>query len=196
MQTAMQYNNQGFHLFHSPGSRSGRTKMILDLLEVEYELSIVDTSAGQHKDQGFLVLNPFGQVPVLLHDGQVILESAAQVIYLADLFPHKHYSPAQDSLARARYIELFVLSPSVLEPMAIRAWRMGRHEDAAQSISTLLTVFDNRYMGPYFLGEKLYAIDIFVHWGLRFFSDESLAQFPRLHEYSKRLSKEINWAGY
>lgn len=38
----MNENNLNIELFHSPGARSDRVKMLLELMEFPYELTIID----------------------------------------------------------------------------------------------------------------------------------------------------------
>jgi glutathione S-transferase len=65
-----------------------RVRLMLSLLDLEYELKTVDLTQGEQKTSEFLQLNPFGVVPVLV-DGDVVLrESTAILTYLA-----RTYSP-------------------------------------------------------------------------------------------------------
>jgi glutathione S-transferase len=56
---------------------------------------------GDHFSADYLKLNPKGVVPTLVHDGQVIRESAIICDYLDDLSPHSPLKPANAAL-RAR----------------------------------------------------------------------------------------------
>ena len=185
-----------FTLFHSPGTRSGRTRMMLDLLEQSYQLVELDFSQQEHRSRDYTRLNPFQQVPTLLHRERVILESAAQLMYLADQVPEKRMAPPLDAPERAAYYELFVLSPSVLEFSVTQAWNRPQDPSSAIAIRRAAELLDQRFIGPLFLGEMLSALDVFLHWSLRFFSAESLEAFPRLSRYREEAARHLDWSGY
>lgn len=80
-----------------------RVQIALREKRLAYEEVIVDLPGGAHRDPAFRRLNPFGQVPVLEHDGLVIAESIAILEYLEDRFPTPRLLPgdaAQRALAR------------------------------------------------------------------------------------------------
>ncbi|MEO0972638.1 MAG: glutathione S-transferase [Pseudomonadota bacterium] len=182
-----------FTLFHAPGSRSERTRMMLELLEQNYELVPLDTSKQEHKRPEYLALNPFGVVPTLVHKQRVILESAAQMMYLADLFPERGLAPPLGDEKRATYFELFVLSPSELEPRVTRAWRDPKSDESAQTIRSALELWVDRLATPYFLGDQMSAVDVFIHWSMRFFSNEILAHYPALQRYDELMRTHLDW---
>ena len=185
-----------FTLFHAPGTRSGRTKMLLDLLSLPYTLVPIDTKAGDHKTDAYLKLNPFGVVPTLQHGERVILESAAQAMYLADLVPERKMAPPIGAPERATYYELFVLAPSVMESMVVQAWRNPDDPESSKAIRQALALYDQRLVGPFFLGEELLALDVFIHWSLRFFQMATLEEFPRLAMYRRHLDQVLDWTDY
>lgn len=69
--------------YHPLSGHCHRVRLLLSLLDVEHELVLVDLMKGEHKSAAFLKLNSFGQVPVLEHDGLVIPDSNAILVYLA-----------------------------------------------------------------------------------------------------------------
>ena len=185
-----------FVLYHSVGSRSGRTKMMLDLLDVDYDLVPIDIRRDQHKDPRYLKLHPYGVVPTLIHNGRVILESAAQVMYLADLVPGRDLAPPLEDERRATYYELFVLGVSEMEARVIRAWQQPDTAESEAAIKTALDLYESRFVGPYFLGQQMTALDVFNHWSLRFFSPQSLAKYPTLTSYLELMHTRLDWSGY
>ena len=133
--------NDSFTLYHASGSRSGRTKMMLDRLELGYDTKVIDIRKDENKSDAYLGIHPLGLVPTLIHNEQVIFESAAQVMYLADLFPERDLCPPLGSELRATYLELFVLCASTMEPMAIQAWRSPEAPNAKETLHTVLRIF-------------------------------------------------------
>lgn len=60
-----------------------RVRLMLSLLNLDYERVEVDLPGGEQKSADFLALNPFGVVPVLVDDDAVLRESTAILTYLA-----------------------------------------------------------------------------------------------------------------
>ena len=72
--------------YYSPMSTAVVTHWILEELGVPYEKVKLDFTAGDTKKAEFLKLNPNGAVPVIVHDGTPIFESAAIAIHLGETF--------------------------------------------------------------------------------------------------------------
>jgi glutathione S-transferase len=75
---------------------------MLSLLRVPFELVEVDLKRGAHKAPAFLQLNPFGQVPVLEDNGDVIADSNAILVYLAAKYDASGRWLPRDALGVAR----------------------------------------------------------------------------------------------
>ena len=185
-----------FVLFHAQGSRSGRTKMMLDLLELPYELRPIELRSGDQKTASYLSVNPYGTVPTLLHETRTILESAAQLMYLAELVPDRPMAPEPGSPERATYYELFVLAPSVMETEVVNAWHHPEDPASADAIARALALYESRLVGPFFLGASMTALDVFLHWSLRFFDEAQLEWAPRVAAYCERMNDRLDWTGY
>jgi len=71
---------------HPLSGHSHRAQLLLSLLGLEAELVDVDLAAGEHKQDAFLAMNRFGQVPVLTDGDTVIVDSNAILVYLATLY--------------------------------------------------------------------------------------------------------------
>lgn len=72
--------------YYSPQSSASPVHWTLEELGVPYEKVLVDLKAGQQKQPEYLKLNPNGVVPLLVHDGVPIFESAAIQLYLGETF--------------------------------------------------------------------------------------------------------------
>ncbi|PLU24820.1 glutathione S-transferase [Sinorhizobium medicae] len=71
-------------LYHHPLSgHAHRVRLFLSLLGIEHELVLVDLASKEHKQEPFLKLNPFGQLPVLDDGGTIVPDSNAILVYLA-----------------------------------------------------------------------------------------------------------------
>ncbi len=69
----------GFRL----SGHSHRVELFAALADIPYEFVQVDLVAGEQKQEAFLRLNPFGQVPVLEDGETVIADANAILVYLA-----------------------------------------------------------------------------------------------------------------
>jgi glutathione S-transferase len=151
--------------YHSLASRSFGVRWMLEEIGVAYATVEVDISRQQQKEAGYLRLNPMGKVPALIDHGQVITESTAICLYLADRYALGGLAPAIDDPRRGPYTRWAVYSTSVLEP-GIR-WRVddpaeGRHRgwgDYGSIIRTLETTLEGR---PWILGEEFSGADVML----------------------------------
>jgi len=122
---------------HPLSGHSHRVELFLSLLELPFELHEVDLLKGAQKAPAFLVLNPFGQVPVIDDGGSVVADSNAILIYLATKYGDESWLPREalgaaqvqrwlsvaagqiaSGPGSARLINLFRLSQDPAEPIA------------------------------------------------------------------------------
>jgi glutathione S-transferase len=90
-------------LYDYPGSGNCyKVRLLLALLDMEYERTLVDIFAGETLSDAYGALNPVRETPVLeLDSGDVITQSPAILWYLADGTP---FLPA-DRLGRAQVLQ-------------------------------------------------------------------------------------------
>ncbi|KZW99222.1 hypothetical protein JL49_18540 [Pseudoalteromonas luteoviolacea] len=65
---------------------SHKIRHFLSILGLEYESNLLDVHHKEHKSAAFLAINPLGQVPVLIDNGDVICDSNAILVYLAEKY--------------------------------------------------------------------------------------------------------------
>jgi glutathione S-transferase len=80
---------------HELSGNSYKAKLLLSLLDVEYEWMKVDLMKGAHKTPEFLALNPFGQVPVLVDGDVTIADAQAILVYLARQYGGEQWLPLE-----------------------------------------------------------------------------------------------------
>lgn len=73
-------------LYYSPMSTATISSLVLAELGVPHESVKLDIRAGDTKKPDYLKLNPNGKVPLLVHEGVTIFESAAITMYLGETF--------------------------------------------------------------------------------------------------------------
>ena len=74
-------------LYTSPTPNGYKTSVALEELEIPYNVHVVNLMSGDQKKPEFLKLNPNGRIPVIVdtdNDNLAIMESVAQLIYLAE----------------------------------------------------------------------------------------------------------------
>ncbi|MFT5134306.1 MAG: glutathione S-transferase [Gammaproteobacteria bacterium] len=87
---------KGLHLLHFAGSScSQKTRISLNLKGINWESHPVDLVAQDNFKPWFLGINPRGLVPVLVHDGDVHIESNDILEYLDQAFPQKPLIPSE-----------------------------------------------------------------------------------------------------
>lgn len=184
------------HLYHCPGTRSERVKLLLNRLGFPYRETLVDQNAGAHKSPDYLRINPFGKLPGLTVDGQTVVESAAQIILLADLDPEARLAPRAHDPERAAYLQWMIAAPVTLEPMVLPMFNRVPLPGARRNFNQALALQTALYQGPYLAGDRLTAADIFLHWGLRLVNRIGLLKHDKLWtDYTARLEAELDWAG-
>ena len=72
--------------YYSPMSTASITSLVLEELGVPCEKIKLDIKKGETRTPEFLRLNPNGKIPLVVHDGTSIWESAAITMYLGEVF--------------------------------------------------------------------------------------------------------------
>ena len=101
----------GLHLLHfSMSSCSQKVRILLREKVLDWASHPINLVSGEQKSAWFLGINPNGVVPVLVHDGQVHVESNDILIYLDETFPSAQgsYLPssAEERSRAQRFMDL------------------------------------------------------------------------------------------
>ncbi len=92
--------------YMAPGSCTTGIHILLETLELPFEVTIVNMPAGDHQRPEYLALNPKGSIPTLVLDGgQVLTEFQAIAYWLARQYPRARLLPT-DPLQAALALEL------------------------------------------------------------------------------------------
>lgn len=93
-----------FHM--TPGSCSTGIHILLEELELPFQVNIVNLLAGDHRRPDYLAINPKGSIPTLvLDDGRALTSFGSIACWLALSHPRKRLLSAEPWLA-ARTLEL------------------------------------------------------------------------------------------
>ena len=124
--------------------------------------------------QRLSAVNPLAQVPTLvLADGTVLTESAAITLHLAELTGQDTLVPAQRDPARAAFLRWLVFLVANVYPTYTYGDEPARFvdgEEAQRSFKShvdayakkLYTVLEGVAGAPWFLGERLSALDVYL----------------------------------
>lgn len=164
-----------FILHGRPGWGSAIVEAQLAFCGLPYRLvetgDLFDSSAARELLQP---LNPLAQVPTLvLPDGTVMTESAAITLYLADLAQSAELVPAPQSRERAAFLRWLVFLVANVYPTFTYAdmpERFVKTPGAEQPFRAEVDAYAQRLWriveaasgAPWFLGERLSALDLFL----------------------------------
>lgn len=92
--------------YMTPGSCSTGIHILLETLELPFEVWIVNLPAGEHLQPAYLKINPRGTIPtLLLDDGRALTDFKSIALWLAETHPRARLLPSDPALA-ARAVEL------------------------------------------------------------------------------------------
>jgi glutathione S-transferase len=108
---------RGLHLFHhGMSSCSQRVRIVLEEKQATWTSHIIDLTKDQNTTPEYLVVNPKGLVPALVHDGVVHIESMDIIAYLNRVLPGPDLAgsdPAlQDWIARCDAVQASIKTAS------------------------------------------------------------------------------------
>ncbi len=90
-------------LYHAePAANSLKALISFKEKGIPFESVYVDLHKFEQHEPAFVALNPEGQVPVLVHDGQIITHTTVIAEYLEDAFPDAPSLRPADALGKAR----------------------------------------------------------------------------------------------
>jgi glutathione S-transferase len=154
--------------YHNPMSRGRMVHWMLEETGAPYRFEPVSFEKGENKKPAFLAINPMGKLPTIVHRGAVITECGAIITYLGDAFPAAKLAPAVDEAARGTYLRWMFFGQGCIESALIdrmlsrppvdrpAALGYGNYDDVLRALELALTP------GPYILGNRFSAVDVYV----------------------------------
>lgn len=115
-------------LYHyEPYANSMKNMVTLYEKEIPFTARYVDILKFEQHEDWFVALNPNGQVPILVHDGKVVVESTVINEYLEDVFPQTPLRPV-DPYQRHRMRVVSKWNDEVLMPsVSMLGWHTRFH---------------------------------------------------------------------
>lgn len=164
-----------YKLYWNPGSAAMAPHAVLQEIGARYELIELNLERGQQREPAYLKLNPNARVPTLvIDDAQVIYESAAICMYLADRHPEAGLAPAIGDPARGAYLQWLAYMSNTLQTACLRYYYPTRcitnpdhaPEVASKALEDTAIIWDRIDQaigaGPYMLGDRFSACDLYL----------------------------------
>ncbi len=194
-------------LYFGPGACSFVPHVMLEATEQAFDARMLKLHKGEQNEAEFLALNPNGQVPVLVHDGQAITQIVAIVLHLDALFPHLGFLPAS-GVARTQALSLlawmnntmhatfshvfmpYKFSPDEAAQHSIKATARERY---VQHLQQLQAQVEQRLATgqPWLAGDHLGPLDAYALTLLRWGTLAGIApeQHPALWAFVQRVAQ-------
>lgn len=167
---------------------------------VRYDSIEVDISRSERPDD-FRKISPFGKVPVLVHKGRVILESANIIQYIDEVWPAPAMMPA-DPLERAYARQWIQYADRELfdrDALFVHVEKdQARKVEICRSLFKALAILEAELAGKtgLFLGDQLSLVDCALAptlanvpvWS-QLIDDKSYATYKNIQAYTARLQQ-------
>lgn len=179
-------------LWTNPRSRGAIARWMLEEIGQHYKAVPVAFGPDMH-GADYLAINPMGKVPSLRHHGQIITETAAICLYLADTFPEAGLAPT--AAERGAYLRWVMFGAGPVET-AVTSRALGLLAPADKrglvgygDFESVIKVLEARVSeSPYLAGERFTAADVYtgsqIGWGLQF---ATMPDLPAFRSYWDRI---------
>ena len=146
-----------------------KVSILLEELDLKYNVYKIDLSKGVQKEKWFLEMNPNGRIPVLKYGEDIVFDSGAILYYLAD--KHKKFLPS-DKVRRSEVMQWLMFQMSGIGPMQGQANVFYRYLDEKVPIAIsryqnecrrLYEVLDKQLVGREWIC-KDYSIADIANW--------------------------------
>lgn len=190
-------------LYGAVGSGSVPVEAAMTLIGLDYRIVEAVTWEGEPERDKVAAVNPMRQIPALiLSSGEVLTESAAILIWLADTHPEARLAPSVDDPRRAQFLRWMTFIPASIYSMF---WvrdvpsRLVGDDAAAQEevkrrtlerIVDCWRIMDSQITpGRFMLGDELSVLDLYVAVASRWTPRRArfYAEAPRMAEIVRRV---------
>ncbi len=172
-----------------------------------YEKILVDLAKREQKQRGFLEMNPYGKVPVLVDDSHIIYESSIINEYLDEKYPNPPLMPPSPEL-RARVRILVDFAETRFNSTWYSLYRQGRHAaegergeelvgKAREDMDGHLRRLDSELEGRQYLAGSYSLADIAFTPRIATFDDLGITvdkKYPHLSSWIERIKSRESFA--
>lgn len=192
-----------YTLYGDLGSGAFSAEAALAEAGAPYSFALVSLERNEQKAPAFLAINPSGKVPALrLPEGEVITESAAILLTLADHFPQSGLLPPGASNERAKaYRWLAFMAGEIYPIVEIVDYpeRFVPEGEAAEALRKIardrirerILIIERMIQGPFLLSGGFSLLDIyaamFSRWSLE--AEWKREHLPRLLALAQAVSQ-------
>jgi len=190
-----------FTLYGDLGSGAFSAEAALAEAGAPYRFELVSLEKNEQKQPAFLAINPSGKMPALrLPEGEIITESAAILLTLADHFPQARLLPPQASNDRAKAYRWLAFMAGEIYPIVeivdyperfVAVEAEALRAKARERIRERILIIERMIQGPFLLAHGFSILDIyaamFTRWSLA--PDWKLANLPKLMELADAVSQ-------
>lgn len=169
-------------LYAGARSRASIVQWYLEELNVPYERVMLDLAAGEHRQDAYLAINPFGKVPAIVDGDFQLWESGAILIYLAE-----KYAGITSVEARAILNQWVLFANSTLSTGVFM--ETAREKEMPRLMTTLNNIFEKQ---PFVMGNEFTVADVAVGSILCYIPlllKLDLSAYPAVTDYMKRMSE-------
>jgi len=186
-------------LHYKPGACSMASHIVLNELDIPFELDKTDTDAGKTEaGEDFHKISPNGYVPALINDdGEIITENPAVLQYLADQMPDAGLAPPNGTLERTRLQETLNFVSSELHKsfspfFSGEVFDTDAKQHAVEGVGRRVAHIEHSLLDgrAYLLGDAFTIADAYAFVVLNWsnFVEVSLDAWPKTKAYMTRVA--------
>ena len=176
-------------LYFAPGACSFVPHVLLEMSGAAFEPSMVKLHKGEQNSDDYKAINPRGQVPVLVNNGQAVTQIVAIVLYLDQVFQDAHFLPTEP-MARAQALSTLAWMNNTVHPTFTHIFMPQKFSDQAEVQAALKPYNTQLFRGM--LGELQALVKAAAAQGQTWLTGE---HFSPLDAYSLTLTRWGTIAG-
>ncbi|WP_419906141.1 glutathione S-transferase family protein [Hoeflea sp.] len=145
-----------YTLYYAPDNASLVIRVVLEEIGAAYNTWLVDRSSREQESEEYRRLNPVGQIPACIIDGEPVFETAAIALALADR--HEMLAPGPQSSERPTFLKWLFFLSNTLHPDLRQLYYPTKYIGADTTmLKTHARITRDRLDGHFKILESLYA---------------------------------------
>lgn len=173
-------------LFGRPYNRTDRVQWTLEELEVSYEYRILDVFALEHRSNEYRDLYGMMRLPFIRLDGEVIFESGAIMLALAEHFRNKvDLLPEPDTAEHRDVLQWLFFANSTLDAADESLPSNSAPAPFAPLVDVLAFLEQTLAKKTYIAASKFTIADIALSNNLKYVSD-NFNEYPNITRYFRK----------